>query len=132
MSSLDALFFICSPLVFTSYFFAFRNRCADSKGTKMHIFFSENSMHGKHVNIFLVTFIYFQDGCFLGVSETEWGGLNIKHMYWQVCRHLLELSPHMLNNGLFLLCAFGKAQNLCLLKSRKHVSLSELFTCLRL
>ena len=49
--------FYSQPSCFHFTFFAFRNCCADSKGTKMHIFFSENSMHGNHVNIFLVTFI---------------------------------------------------------------------------
>lgn len=61
--------------------------------------FSESSVHGNYVNIFLVTFILFLRQSFLDTSETEWGGLNVKHMYWQVRRHLLELSAHMLDNG---------------------------------
>lgn len=85
------------------FLFSIQKRCADSKGTKMGIFFRKQCAWElcKHFS----GYIYFvsKTVVFLDISETEWGRLNVKHMYWPVCRHLLELSTHMLHNG-FCFC----------------------------
>lgn len=112
-------FVSCKPIYFTFHFmmaFFFELEINILKAREQRwVSVSKRGVHRNCVNIFLVIFLLFLRQLSFR-CEAGLGRLNVKHMYWLACRHVVDFSQPVLNNRFCLGC--GSLPKLCRVLSK--------------